>query len=85
MLTPDADEYLVKFIAFTIDKELNALCPEANAYTAKARSLVSNLKTNEVPAFTITPHTSDRLLIHALRNRPCEKRCSLVLSHPLPL
>lgn len=50
MLTPDADEYLVKFIAFTIDKELNALCPDANAYTAKARSLVSNLKTNEVQA-----------------------------------
>lgn len=48
MLNEDADEYWAKFLAFNIDRELNALFPDQKLYISKARSIAANLRNNQV-------------------------------------
>lgn len=48
MLTEGADEYWGKFLAFNIDRELNTLYPDQKLYMSKARSIASNLRSNQV-------------------------------------
>jgi transcription elongation factor S-II len=47
MLNEDADEYWAKFLAFNIDRELNALFPDQKLYISKARSIAANLRNNQ--------------------------------------
>lgn len=69
MLTEDADEYWAKFIAFNIDRELHLLCPDHNAYSAKARSLISNLKSNTVSNIFLQYLRFQNILYALFRNQ----------------
>lgn len=49
LLNEESDEYWAKFLAFNIDREINAAASgDDKMYMSKARSIASNFRSNQV-------------------------------------